>query len=55
MKTRTVNLFGYTIEIYNFGYASYMYPSFNGNAEFPVTSKGFRRLSSYLRTIKFFN
>lgn len=42
----------YIVKIYNFGYASYYYPEFNGNAEFPVTSKGYRELSHYLRTVR---
>lgn len=50
MKKRVINLHGYDVEIFDFGYKWYMYPSFNGNAEFEVTNKGFRQLSSYLRT-----
>lgn len=50
MKLRTIILFGYKVDIFDFGYKKYMYPQFNGNAEFEVTQKGFRRLSSYLRT-----
>jgi len=51
---RIIEVAGFSVEVYNFGYASYYYPSFNGNAEFKVTSKGFRELSHYLRTIRFF-
>jgi len=43
---------GFVVEVHNFGYASFYYPSFNGNAEFEVSSKGFKKLRSYLRTIK---
>lgn len=50
MLKRTIEIAGYPVEVYNFGYASFMYPEFNGNAEFPTTSKGFRQLSHYLRT-----
>ncbi len=50
MKVRTVKLFGFDVDVYNFGYSWYMYPNFNGNAEFKVNSEGFKKLSSYLRT-----
>lgn len=50
MKKRMINIYGYDVEVYDFGYKQYMYPSFNGNAEFEVTRKGFRKLSHYLRT-----
>jgi len=51
MKKRSINVLGYTVEMWDFGYAQYMYPAFNGNAEYPVTHKGFRGLHHYLRTI----
>lgn len=57
MKTsqvRKIEVCGFQVEVHNFGYASFYYPCFNGNAEFPVTAKGFRRLSHYLRTVRFF-
>jgi len=50
MKKRIFNLCGHKIEVFDFGYKQYMYPAFNGNAEFEVSAKGFRKLSSYLRT-----
>lgn len=53
MKTRVIEICGFKVEVYDFGCASFYYPSFNGNAEFPVTAKGFRNLSRYLRTVKF--
>jgi len=52
MKKRTINVCGFMVHVYGFSYASYYYPDFNGDAEFPVTSKGFRQLSHYLRTVK---
>lgn len=45
MKTRTFDLAGFTVEVFDFGYAQYMYPVFNGNAEFKVNHDGFRGLS----------
>lgn len=51
MKKRVVNILGFNVEIHDFGYAKYMYPEFNGNAEFEVNHKGFRKLHHYLRTI----
>jgi len=50
----TFDLAGCKIEVHNFGYASFYYPTFNSNAEYPVTSKGFRQLSHYVRTVKYF-
>ena len=54
MLKRTFVVAGYTCKLYDFGYKSYIYPDFNGDAEFEVSSKGFRELSHYLRTIKYF-
>jgi hypothetical protein len=47
MKIRIIQLFGFDVQIINFGYATYMYPGFNGNAEFKCNKEGFRLLSSY--------
>lgn len=52
---RIIEVAGQQVEVINFGYASYYYPVFNGNAEFPVTAKGFRNLSHYIRTINWFS
>lgn len=51
---RLINVCGFDVEVISFGYATFFYPCFNGNAEFPTTSKGFRELHSYLRTVKYF-
>ena len=51
MKTRTITVLGYTVEIHDFGYAQYMYPTFNGDAEFKVNKEGYKILRSYLRRI----
>jgi hypothetical protein len=54
MKKRTfifeTNTHSFEVEVYRFGNKSFYYPSFNGDQEFPCTAKGFRDLSSYLRT-----
>lgn len=55
MIKRTFNLLGCKIEVYDFGYKQFMYPSFNGNAEFEVSNKGFRKLHSYIRNLNWFN
>jgi hypothetical protein len=55
MKKREIELFGYKVEVIDFGYKQYMYPCFNGNAEFEVNQKGFRKLSHYLRTVTWAN
>ena len=52
MKTRTFSLLGYKIEVFTFGQFSYMYPSFNGNAEFRTTKSGFKSLYHYIRMVK---
>ena len=51
-KVREIEIDGFKVEVHNFGYASFYYPTFNGNAEFPVSSKGFKRLRHYLRMVK---
>ena len=54
MKTylkRTIRVCGFEVQVMDFGYASYYYPCFNGDAEFKVNSKGFRELHSYLRSV----
>lgn len=53
-KVREIEVDGFKVEIHHFGYASYYYPSFNGNAEFKVTSEGWKQLRHYLRTVKYF-
>jgi hypothetical protein len=55
MIKRTFIFLGYSIELWDFGYKSYLYPSFNTNAEFACNNEGFRQLSHYLRTISFLN
>ena len=54
-EVRIIEVAGFQVEVVKFSYASFYYPAFNGNAEFRVTSKGFRDLSHYLRTVKHFN
>ena len=49
---KTINVLGYNVTIHDFGYAKYMYPSFNGDAEFKVSKKGFKELYHYLRIVK---
>lgn len=51
MKSRTIIILGFKIDVYKFGNRSFYYPQFNGNAEFEVSSKGFRKLHTYLRNI----
>jgi hypothetical protein len=53
-KVREIEIDGFKVEVHNFGYASFYYPVFNGNAEFKVSSKGFKSLRRYLRTVKYF-
>ena len=49
--TTTFNIYGFKVEMIDFGYAKFLYPSFNGNAEYPANCKGWKQLCSYLRTI----
>jgi hypothetical protein len=51
-KVRQIEVDGFKVEVHNFGYASFFYPLFNGNAEFKVSSKGFKQLRHYLRTVR---
>jgi hypothetical protein len=52
---RKIDVEGFEVQVMNFGYAQFYYPSFNGNAEFKVSSKGFKNLRRYLRTVKWSN
>lgn len=52
---RKIDVEGFEVQVMNFGYAQFYYPSFNGNAEFKVSSKGFKNLRRYLRTVKWAN
>lgn len=51
-KVREIEVDGFKVELHRFSYASFFYPSFNGNAEFKANSKGFKSLRHYLRTVK---
>ena len=51
---RKIEICGYKVRVCNFSYASYYYPEFNQNAEFKVSSEGFRQLSHYLRNVTYF-
>ena len=51
-KVREIEVDGCKVEVHDFGYASYYYPSFNRNAEFKVSKKGWLKLRHYLRLIK---
>jgi hypothetical protein len=51
MKIRQFELFGYKIDVYKFGKRQFMYPLFNGNAEYEVSKKGFKELKHYIRTM----
>lgn len=54
MRTRQIEVDGFKVEVHRFGNRSFLYPSFNGNAEFRASSEGFKQLRHYLRTVKFF-
>lgn len=51
---KTITVAGYTVELHKFGTKSFFYPSFNGDAEFEVSHLGYRKLSHYLRTCRYF-
>lgn len=53
MKVREILIQGFKVELYRFSYASFLYPSFNGDAEFFATKEGYKKLCHYLRFIKF--
>ena len=50
-KEHKIQVLGHEVKVIDFGYAQYMYPSFNGNAEFKVSKSGFKSLAHYLRNI----
>ncbi|MFM1756904.1 MAG: hypothetical protein RL621_1886 [Bacteroidota bacterium] len=49
---KQIMICGFSIDVVIYDNATYLYPSFNGNAEFRANHKEFRKLSHYLRTIK---
>ena len=51
-KIRDIKVYNFEVEIHDFGYAKYMYPKFNMNAEFKVSKKGYKQLSHYVRNCK---
>lgn len=53
-KIREIEVDGFKVEIHKFGKKQFYYPSFNGNAEFEVNSKGFKLLRRYLRSVKYY-
>jgi len=53
-KERRIIVEGFNCTVINFGYATFIYPDFNGNAEFKASRQGFKKLKSYLRTILYF-
>lgn len=55
MEKTKINLLGFDVDVCNYGNATYLYPSFNGNFEVRANHKGFRKLSHYLRTIRWIN
>lgn len=52
LKEKQVEINGFKVNVCNFGYATYLYPAFNGDQEFRASHKGFRQLSHYLRTVR---
>lgn len=49
---RTIKVVGFDVDIMDFGtQGKYMYPKFNGNAEYELTRDGYKRLNSWLRSI----
>lgn len=54
IKERRIIVEGFNCTVINFSYATFIYPDFNGNAEFECSSKGYKKLRSYLRTILYF-
>ena len=52
MNKKQIEILNFKIDVYDFGYASYFYPSFNKNIEFKVSKKGYKQLANYLRTIR---
>ncbi len=55
IKTRKIEVRGFSVDVVIYGYGTYYYPSFNGNAEFRANGSGFRSLCHYLGLIKWMN
>lgn len=54
IKERIIEVCNCRVEVVTYSYGSFYYPCFNSNAEFKVNSKGFRELSRYIRTVRYF-
>lgn len=52
MLIKRINVLDFDVDVYDFGYASYFYPSFNHDTEFKVNRDGYKKLKRYLKTVK---
>ena len=52
MTYRQIELCGFKVDVNNYGDATYLYPSFNGNREYRANRKGLKDLSRFLRYVK---
>ena len=53
-KERRIEVAGFAVDVVEYPERTFYYPSFNGDREYPATAKGFRELSSFLRTCRYF-
>ena len=48
---RQIKVLGFKIDVVDFGYAQYFYPTWNGDMEFKVSKQGYKDLCHWLKTI----
>jgi hypothetical protein len=51
MKNKIITIRGFQVEVIPYGKIAYMYPCFNGDAEFKYNRDGYYELDSYLRMV----
>jgi len=52
-QTRRIEVCGCEVDVVTFGRKSFYYPHI-GDQEFPVSSRGFRKMSHFIRTCRYF-
>ncbi|MCR9252313.1 MAG: hypothetical protein NXI20_17945 [bacterium] len=49
---RIIKVEGYSVELVKFDHGQFMYPIFNGDAEFEANKNGYKKMRGYLRTLR---
>lgn len=52
LSNKIIQVEGINVSVVKYSYGSFLYPEFNGDAEFKLTKRDFKSLRHYLRTWK---